>query len=295
MVGVGPGGARHALARCSLVNSLGQVLVDRYVQPLEEVTDYRTAVSGIRPHHLLPSTAATFHAVQAEVAALLSNRILVGHGLHGDLSVLLLSHPRAMMRDTAKWKGLCPGRPRGLKALAKEHLGVSIQEGEHDSVIDARTALALYLHHRKQWELDVAQRKRKAAVPGGHPHLRPPQRPAKHSQPSGEQLRPESAHTRQLHGHPNPPPARAGMHTYTSEGRVEDYHGDSARGERRGGEVEHEEEFKREQGYGDSSRRAGAAAGAAPRAARLSYLASRLASRSRSISAGWSVVDPHEL
>jgi hypothetical protein len=36
------------LARCSIVNYLGEAVYDKYVKPVETVTDYRTHVSGIR-------------------------------------------------------------------------------------------------------------------------------------------------------------------------------------------------------------------------------------------------------
>ncbi|KAI9260786.1 hypothetical protein BY458DRAFT_439940 [Sporodiniella umbellata] len=52
MVGVGPGGVDSALARVSIVNFNGAVLLDVYVKPLEKVTDYRTHVSGIQREHL---------------------------------------------------------------------------------------------------------------------------------------------------------------------------------------------------------------------------------------------------
>lgn len=41
---------------------------------------------------------------QREVAELLKGKILVGHALKNDLDVLMLSHPRMMIRDTAKYK-----------------------------------------------------------------------------------------------------------------------------------------------------------------------------------------------
>ena len=160
MVGCGVGGSQHALARCSIVNSLGAVLYDRYVQPLEPVTDYRTAVSGILPQHIQPPSAVTFSECQQEVAALLTRRILIGHALHSDLAVLQLSHPRRLIRDTSRWRGLCPHRPRALRVLAEEQLGVTVQSGEHDSVEDARTALQLYMKHRRGWELNIKQAKR---------------------------------------------------------------------------------------------------------------------------------------
>lgn len=49
MVGVGPEGEESILARCSMVNQFGKCIYDKFVRPTERVTDYRTAVSGIRP------------------------------------------------------------------------------------------------------------------------------------------------------------------------------------------------------------------------------------------------------
>ena len=50
-----------------------------------QVVDYRTAVSGVRPQDL--QGAPQFKQVQAEVAELLKDRILVGHAIHHDLKV----------------------------------------------------------------------------------------------------------------------------------------------------------------------------------------------------------------
>ncbi|KAG1673238.1 hypothetical protein FOA52_013118 [Chlamydomonas sp. UWO 241] len=52
MVGVGPDGKRSALARVCIVNNDGNVLMDAHVRPKERVTDFRTWVSGVEPHHL---------------------------------------------------------------------------------------------------------------------------------------------------------------------------------------------------------------------------------------------------
>lgn len=49
MVGVGSDGEDSILARVSIVNHFGKCIYDKYVKPMETVTDYRTAVSGIRP------------------------------------------------------------------------------------------------------------------------------------------------------------------------------------------------------------------------------------------------------
>ncbi|VDM82743.1 unnamed protein product [Strongylus vulgaris] len=48
----------------------------------------------------------------------------------------------------------CHGVP-SLKKLAKAVLGIDIQQGEHDSIIDARVALRLYLAVKKKWENDI--------------------------------------------------------------------------------------------------------------------------------------------
>jgi len=52
MVGIGNDGKESALARVSIVNQHGVCVYDKFVAPGEEVTDYRTSFSGIRPHNL---------------------------------------------------------------------------------------------------------------------------------------------------------------------------------------------------------------------------------------------------
>lgn len=56
MVGTGPGGRCSELARCSILDYHGNVLYDKYVQPCQPVTNYRTPWSGIRSHHLRKAT-----------------------------------------------------------------------------------------------------------------------------------------------------------------------------------------------------------------------------------------------
>ncbi|EOB05972.1 RNA exonuclease 4, partial [Anas platyrhynchos] len=102
MVGVGPNGEDSIVARVSIVNQFGKCVYDKYVKPTEEVTDYRTAVSGIRPENI--KTGEDFKTVQKEVADILNGRILVGHALHNDLKVLFLDHPKKKIRDTQKYK-----------------------------------------------------------------------------------------------------------------------------------------------------------------------------------------------
>lgn len=52
MVGVGPFGLESALARVTIVNYVGDIVLDEFVRPQEQVTDWRTPVSGIRKEHM---------------------------------------------------------------------------------------------------------------------------------------------------------------------------------------------------------------------------------------------------
>ncbi|KAJ1445886.1 ribonuclease H-like domain-containing protein [Pelagophyceae sp. CCMP2097] len=158
MVGVGHAGKESCLARCSVVDYAGRVVYDSHVRAPERVTDFRTQYSGVRAKDLKSSSAVDFKECQTAVAKLLEDAILVGHALHNDLKVLLLTHPPRMTRDTAKYKPLMKTnargkhKPRKLRDLAKEHLDRTIQTGEHGSVEDAQTALDLYKMFSTQWE-----------------------------------------------------------------------------------------------------------------------------------------------
>ncbi|CAO3587217.1 unnamed protein product [Absidia cylindrospora] len=153
MVGVGPGGKESALARASLVNYNGAVLLDIFVKPQEQVTDFRTFVSGITPELL--KTGCTFKEAQQQVADIIKDRVLVGHAVHNDLKVLMLRHSKLLIRDTSKYKpfrALSDGRTPGLKKLVSEVLKLTIQSGSHSSVEDARFTMSLYKHVRSDWE-----------------------------------------------------------------------------------------------------------------------------------------------
>ncbi|KAG9656953.1 hypothetical protein KCU95_g11786, partial [Aureobasidium melanogenum] len=162
MVGTGPLDD-NVLARVSIVNFHGEQIYDSFVQPVPgvEVTDYRTFVSGIRPHHLRPDVARPFSEVQKEVAALLEGKILIGHAVKNDLDVLLLSHPKRDIRDTSRhstFRKMSMGRAPALRKLAKEFLGMEIQGGEHSSVEDARATMMLFKLEKEAFEKEVKQK-----------------------------------------------------------------------------------------------------------------------------------------
>ena len=161
MVGVGEGGKRSALARIVIVGFDERICYSAFVRPPETVTDWRTAVSGVRPEHM--AHALPLRRVQAEVAALLRDRTIIGHGLHNDLKALMLEHPRLNIRDTATYpayrKQLVQGtRPRRLQALALEFLGWHIQGAEHSPAEDAVAALRLYKLRMSDWERALGKR-----------------------------------------------------------------------------------------------------------------------------------------
>lgn len=113
-----------------------------FVKPQEEVIDWRTEVSGIRPSDV--ENGEDFYNVQKMVAKLIQGRLLVGHQVDSDLKVMYLSHPKFLTRDTATFHKLCPAGAISLKNLCKEHLGIEMQIGEHSSVEDARETMNLY-------------------------------------------------------------------------------------------------------------------------------------------------------
>lgn len=152
-VGVGEDRKELALARVTIVNFYGHVVYDEYVKPREKVTDWRTWVSGVAPHHM--AKAVTFEAAQAKVSEILDNRILIGHAVQHDLDSLFLSHPKSMVRDTSKlpeFRGISGGKPPALKKLMKHFLNCNIQVGTHCPLEDARATMLLFRLKKREFE-----------------------------------------------------------------------------------------------------------------------------------------------
>lgn len=173
MVGIGAQGKQSALARCCMVDFDGNTLYDKFVRPKAFVTDFRTQWSGVRKQDLRAGEAITFSECQQDVANILKSKILVGHALTNDMDVLMLSHPRTMIRDTARFppymrslgKNGGKMKPRSLKELSRQFLKQEIQTGEHDPGEDARMAMFLYRLKMKEWEGTVSDvKKQKVAA-----------------------------------------------------------------------------------------------------------------------------------
>lgn len=164
MVGVGDNGERSALARVTMVDYDGRVIFDQHVRPSERITDFRTWVSGVKAKHL--KEAIPLKECIQKVGEIVRGKVLVGHALQNDLQVLMLQHPVTMIRDTARYRAYMKAhgreggklRPRKLKDLASEVLGLEIQGGKHDSGEDARAAMLLYRAQRVEWEKELRKK-----------------------------------------------------------------------------------------------------------------------------------------
>lgn len=151
----------HELARVSIVNYHGRILLDSYVSPTQEVRDYLTDISGITQNQLIG--APSFSSVQRKVENIMFNKIVVGHSLHFDFKALQINHPTENVRDIGKSRfiikkyGNSMGQSVSLKKLSEKVLNRYIQEGQHDSVEDATAALDIYKHFQQQIEEEEAE------------------------------------------------------------------------------------------------------------------------------------------
>ena len=93
--------------------------------------------------------------------------MVVGHSLENDFRALGFFPPRGMRRDTAHDVPRLQsraGRPRKLRHLAWEFLGLTIQDSAagHDPLEDARAALYLYRRFESEFEAAAARAKAEA-------------------------------------------------------------------------------------------------------------------------------------
>ncbi|KAI8374099.1 hypothetical protein EDC96DRAFT_498536 [Choanephora cucurbitarum] len=138
-----------ALARITLIDEDGSVLLDEMVKPDQPVIDYLTKYSGITPADLKTATCSLRRA-QKHVRKLVNHDvILVGHGLENDLKALQIAHPYCV--DTSLIYDHHKGPPYkpSLRFLARNYLKRQIQHRNetrvgHDSAEDARATLDLF-------------------------------------------------------------------------------------------------------------------------------------------------------
>jgi RNA exonuclease 4 len=130
------------LARVSIVNYNGQVLLDTFVRPKGKITNYRSWVSGVYPSSMKDATP--YDEGRQKAVDILKDKIIVGHSLKHDFKVLNwepLSHNVRDLITFNRFQDEVGHHPKSLKKLAAEFLEKNIQTGAHSSVIDARAAL----------------------------------------------------------------------------------------------------------------------------------------------------------
>ncbi|KAI8078275.1 uncharacterized protein B0P05DRAFT_579514 [Gilbertella persicaria] len=138
-----------ALARITLIDEDGSVLLDDMVKPDQPIIDYLTKYSGITPAAMSTATCSLRRAQKHVRKFVNHNVILVGHGLENDLKALQLAHPYCV--DTSLIYDHHKGPPYkpSLRFLARNYLKRRIQDRNetrvgHDSAEDARATLDLF-------------------------------------------------------------------------------------------------------------------------------------------------------
>ncbi|KAL5103915.1 Small RNA degrading nuclease 5 [Taenia crassiceps] len=135
----------NELARVTMVDEIGCILLDRLVKPRNPVEDYLTRYSGIT-REMLASIDTRVEDVQKELGQLIpGDAILVGHSITNDLKALKIFHPYLI--DTSviyNMSQVRSGKAR-LRNLTQAFLGQTIQSGRkgHSSAEDAKATLDL--------------------------------------------------------------------------------------------------------------------------------------------------------
>ncbi|KAJ5295679.1 hypothetical protein PENANT_c001G03490 [Penicillium antarcticum] len=155
MVGVRKG--CQTLAFISAINFLtGEVLISRFVDPVEDVVDWRTKFSGITKTIMASAiiSGAAFRSWREARDKLWEymddSTILVGHSLNHDLEVLGMFHAKvvdsAILTAETVFPSIIPTkrltRMWGLKRLAKDLLNLDIQTSNrgHNALEDSYAA-----------------------------------------------------------------------------------------------------------------------------------------------------------
>ncbi|KAK1444727.1 hypothetical protein BgAZ_106330 [Babesia gibsoni] len=141
------------LARVSAVRGTGHAIgvpfLDHYIHRRKPPKDYLTRFSGIHRGDL--DLKSSLHWLTTRKAIYMKIRYLIdagckilGHGLQQDFRMLNIVVPKEQVIDTVELFRLPGQRYISLQFLAAHLLNRRIQQEEHNSVEDAKTALDLY-------------------------------------------------------------------------------------------------------------------------------------------------------
>ena len=129
------------LGRISIVDSNGDIIFDEYVKSKNRITNYQTRWSGLTKNKIKSGLSYEMAMKFLLENVIGKNTIIAGHSLENDLKKMKLYHENII--DTAYLYMGTDGYRINLGILCKKYLNISIQQGQHDSVEDARGVLGL--------------------------------------------------------------------------------------------------------------------------------------------------------
>lgn len=117
------------------------------------------SVHGIQSRSI--TGAPSFFEVRAHLEELIRNCelqtkekvILIGHSVVSDIETMILEKVKYIDTTNFKFKSDQVGETKKLSELVKVHLNAKIQDGTHSSLIDARSAMALFNEFRFHKEM----------------------------------------------------------------------------------------------------------------------------------------------
>jgi RNA exonuclease 1 len=128
------------VGRVSILDNLGNVLYDKFVQPGVPIVDYCTIYSGLTPELL--SKGIPKKQMKEEIREIIGkDTFILGHGLDNDMTALEIHHPHII--DTSYIFLNTESRRVSLQQLARKYLKKQVHDAAHSSIEDAKICLEL--------------------------------------------------------------------------------------------------------------------------------------------------------